>query len=93
MYGREEERQGHNEGIANFCKLNYTWSAALPNEYTGLGQRAGPRLREFCRKNQAELVRKSRNKVHKTWGFPLKRALILLPLLEGSFDIVSHTNG
>ena len=35
---------------------------------TGLGQKAGPRLREFWRQGQTEVVSNSRNKIHLTWG-------------------------
>ena len=34
-----------------------------------------PRLREYCRQAQAEVVSKSRNKVHQTWGPPFRGAL------------------
>ena len=35
---------------------------------TGLGQKAGPRLREYCRQGHAEVVSKSSNKIQQTWG-------------------------
>ena len=35
-----------------------------------VSKKAGPRLRECCRQSQAEVVSKSRNKVHQTWGPP-----------------------
>ena len=42
---------------------------------TGLGQKVIPRLRECCRHSQAEVVSKSSNKIHQTWGPPFSRAL------------------
>ena len=42
---------------------------------TGLGLKMVPRLRECCRQSQAELVSKSRNNIHQTWGPPYSRAL------------------
>ena len=35
----------------------------------------GPRLREFFRQVEAKVVRKSRNKIHQTWGPPFSRVL------------------
>ena len=34
----------------------------------GSAKKDGPRLREFCRQSQAEVIRKSRKKIHQTWG-------------------------
>ena len=34
-----------------------------------------PRLRECCRQVEPEVVRKSKNKIHKTWGQPISGAL------------------
>ena len=42
---------------------------------TGLGKKAVPRLREWCRQSQAEVVSNSRNKIHQTWGPPIIWAL------------------
>ena len=37
--------------------------------------KGGPRLRECCKLSQAEVVSKSRNKIHQTWGPLFSRAL------------------
>ena len=42
---------------------------------TGLGKKVVPRLRECCRQSQAEVVSKSGNKIHQTWGPPFSRVL------------------
>ena len=42
---------------------------------TGLGQEVVPRLCECCRQSQAEVVRKSINKIHQTCGPPFSQAL------------------
>ena len=38
-----------------------------------------PRLCECCRQSQAEVISKSRNKIHQTWGPPFTQALYCLP--------------
>ena len=43
--------------------------------YTGLHYKAVPRLRECCRQVEAEVVRKSRNKIHQTKERPYNWAL------------------
>ena len=42
---------------------------------TGLGQKVVPRLRECRRQGQTEVVSKSSNKIHQTWGPPFSQAL------------------
>ena len=42
---------------------------------TGPGKKVFPRLREFCRQGQAEVVSKSRNKILATWEPPFCRTL------------------
>ena len=42
----------------------------LPLKATGHGLKVVPRLRECCKQSQAEVVSKSRNKIHQTWGPP-----------------------
>ena len=43
--------------------------------YARLGLNTIPRLREFLREVEAEVVSKSRNKIHQTWIPPFSRAL------------------
>ena len=35
---------------------------------TGVGKKVVPRLHEYCRQSQAEVVSKCSNKIHQTWG-------------------------
>ena len=37
-----------------------------------------PRLHEYCRHVEAEVVSNSKNKIHQTWGPPFSRALYKL---------------
>ena len=48
----------------------------------------GPRLRECCRQVEAELVSKSRNKIHQTWGPPIIGALYLRTTSSSSRDVI-----
>ena len=41
-------------------------------------------MREFCRQVEAEVVSKSKNKIHETWGPPISGALYMSPLLPVS---------
>ena len=43
-------------------------SKPLSLHYAGLGVKAGPGLREYCRQSQSEVVTNSRNKIHQTWA-------------------------
>ena len=43
--------------------------------FTGLGKKVVPRLCECCRQSQAEVVSKSSNKIHQTWGPPFSQTL------------------
>ena len=54
----------------NTCVTSMT-----PCGYTRPGKRMVPRLLEFFRQGQAEVVSKSRNEIHQTWGPPIRGAL------------------
>ena len=45
------------------------WVGGIRAQCTGLGSNTIPRLSEFLRQVQAEVVSNSRNKIHKTWGW------------------------
>ena len=42
-------------------------------------------MRECCRQVEAEVVSKSKNKIHQTWGPPISRALYIARLRELHF--------
>ena len=54
----------------------------ISDNHTGLGLKVVPRLCECCRQSQAEVVSKSSNKIHQTWGPPFNQALYLLYIFK-----------
>ena len=58
------------EGVPLFYRLFHT----LSNLYRARLKMI-PRLRECCRQSQAEVLSKSSNKIHQTWGPSFSRAL------------------
>ena len=46
-------------------------------------------MRECCRQVEAEVVSKSKNKIHQTWGPPISRALYFSKLLRNEEAIGS----
>ena len=51
------------------------WVSCMKVLIQGSTNRRGPRLRECCRQVEAEVVSKSRNKIHQTQGPPISGAL------------------
>ena len=67
---------------ANFmtCRGNprsFSLSLSWAGPYTGLDNKAIPRLRECCGQVEAEVVSNCRNKIHQTWERPWSQALYI----------------
>ena len=54
------------ESVAVVCMAGVQYYTGETRYRDGL--KGCPRLRECCRQDQAEVVSKSRNKIHQTWG-------------------------
>ena len=57
--------------------LPYTWLPLFDvgNIVQGSAKKVVPRLRECCGQSQADVVSKSSNNIHQTWGPPFSRSL------------------
>ena len=60
--------------MPHFVKIG-SFQLNIGGEIQGSAKRWSPGLRECCRQSQAEVVSKSINKIHQTWGPPFSRAL------------------